>query len=131
METRARWLLAITVPYPDRKLQVTERFRGAPALVLNPDTGAAKCVGCGICVRTCPHGVIHLTTRKGASDDRIVESYQIDLVRCLFCGLCEEACPFGAIKMSHKYELAAYERYGLHYDRKYWIEPPKEALIKQ
>jgi formate hydrogenlyase subunit 6/NADH:ubiquinone oxidoreductase subunit I len=34
--------------------------------------------------------------------------------------MCEEACPFAAVKMSHEFELAEYQRYGIRYDGSYW-----------
>jgi NADH-quinone oxidoreductase subunit I len=131
----------VTVQYPEQKTGswlyeagMPPRFRGAPLLVMNEATGAAKCVGCGVCVRACPHGVIHLETERSPKDERVVLSYEVEVGRCLFCGLCEEACPFGALRMSHEFELAEYQRYSIYYDRRYWEPgaakpPPRTAEV--
>ncbi|MCL4534547.1 MAG: 4Fe-4S dicluster domain-containing protein [Bacteroidetes bacterium] len=117
----------VTVQYPEQKAGswffeagVKNRFRGAPLLVMNEETGAARCVGCGICVRACPHGVIHLETHRGPKGERVMDSYEVEIGRCLFCGMCEEACPFAAVKLSHEFELASYQRYNIRYDSSFW-----------
>jgi len=46
-----------------------------------------KCVGCSICVRSCPYGAIEM------QDGLAV----IDHDACTLCGACVEACKFGAI----------------------------------
>jgi len=109
-----------TVQYPEQRLPLAPGFRGAPLLVLDRERERARCVGCGICTRACPQGVISLRTSAMPDGSRKVLSYEIEIVRCLFCGLCEEACPYGAIKMSELFELASYNRYSLRYDEKCW-----------
>lgn len=103
-----------TVQYPEERLPLKPAFRGAPALIF--ENGKARCVGCGICVRACPHGVIRIETSVDSDLKRRVDRYEIELWHCLFCGLCAEACPFGALAMSHEFELAEYKRYSLVYD---------------
>jgi len=49
---------------------------------------AALCIGCGVCVDVCPHGVF-------AMEDRVAR-----LVRpaaCMECGACQNNCPAGAL----------------------------------
>lgn len=46
-----------------------------------------KCVGCTLCVRTCPFGAIKMADKKAV----------IDLTKCTLCGACAEACKFKAI----------------------------------
>ncbi len=103
-----------TVQYPEERLPLMPAFRGAPALIF--ENGRARCVGCGICVRACPHGVIHIEASLDHDLKRQIDRYEIELARCLFCGLCVEACPFKALAMSPTYELAEYVRYSLIYD---------------
>jgi len=48
-----------------------------------------RCIGCGICLKACPHGCL-VKTEKGISRDRS---------RCKACGKCTEECPSGAQEM--------------------------------
>lgn len=45
-----------------------------------------KCVGCGLCVKSCPQGAVALQGGKAAIGEE-----------CIACGLCIGACPTGAI----------------------------------
>jgi len=49
---------------------------------------AALCIGCGLCVAVCPHGVFAMAERVAL------------LVRaeaCIECGACQNNCPAGAL----------------------------------
>ncbi len=52
--------------------------------IINPDT----CIGCRICVNTCPVGAISITEDNKA---------WIDPEKCILCGACVASCPVGAI----------------------------------
>lgn len=57
-----------------------------------------KCVGCKLCVYTCPVDVI----RMDMDADKAIALYSED---CMCCALCEDACPVGAIYVSpEKYD---------------------------
>jgi len=45
------------------------------------------CVGCGLCLESCPRGAISLKFGQA----------RIDRVKCNRCGLCLNVCPQGAI----------------------------------
>jgi len=49
---------------------------------------AEKCVGCGVCLDTCPNGAVFLD-----------EVARIDRNRCIGCGRCVETCPQGAVSL--------------------------------
>ena len=52
-----------------------------------------KCIGCGICVATCPTDVLRMDTKTKKA--RI--AYQED---CQICHLCRIYCPVDAIRIS-------------------------------
>lgn len=100
-----------TVQYPEERLQMFPRFRGALMQLVNPETGLPKCTGCGICARWCPVGVIEMVRAKEKRDGQYLpQSFTWDLSTCLFCGLCVESCPFGALYHTPEYELSTYGR---------------------
>jgi NADH-quinone oxidoreductase subunit F len=49
---------------------------------------AAKCTGCGACVKACPEAAISGEKKK---------PYVIDAAKCVKCGLCRDACRFDAV----------------------------------
>lgn len=72
--------------------------------VVDPD----KCVGCGVCAKTCPRGIIEIRPR-GKNDRRVyVACSNTDKgalvikncsVGCIGCQKCFKTCPFEAIEM--------------------------------
>src|SRR5438128_2319989 len=51
----------ITVQYPEEKVALAPRFRGAPVWAFDEGTGRARCVGCGLCVQACPMRAIEMS----------------------------------------------------------------------
>jgi NADH-quinone oxidoreductase subunit I len=100
---------AVTRRYPLVKVPAQPGFRGLHALAKD-NTGRMKCVGCGLCGAYCPSQCIHIYTTEGEDHAKVVERYEIDVLRCIFCGFCVEACPFGAITLSEHYEYAGYTK---------------------
>ena len=49
---------------------------------------AALCIGCGLCVDVCPHGVF-------AMDGRVARLVRADA--CIECGACQNNCPANAL----------------------------------
>lgn len=100
---------AVTIQYPKERRQIAPGFRGQHALVKHPQTGQAKCVGCGLCATMCPSQCIQIYREKGK-----VTRYEIDILRCIFCGFCVEACPYGAISLTENYEYSVYKKEDLY-----------------
>jgi NAD-dependent dihydropyrimidine dehydrogenase PreA subunit len=48
------------------------------------------CIGCGVCVSTCPRNVFNMAGEK---------SHAARPQDCMECGSCVEACPVQAIKL--------------------------------
>lgn len=95
----------ITEQYPEERPKLYPRFRGR--LMLNPE----KCIVCGMCVKSCPNGVLSFTeARIEDSKKKVITSYTIDHQYCMFCNLCVEACPTKGLYFSHDFEWAAFRR---------------------
>jgi NADH-quinone oxidoreductase subunit I len=100
----------VTVEYPREKLQPYPRFRGAQALLTDPETGDTKCVACMLCATVCPSRCISIVGEETPEGRSRPASFDLDLSRCVFCGLCEEVCPEAAIVMTRQYELATFDK---------------------
>lgn len=82
-------------------IRTTVFFKGCPlrcgwchnpeSISLRPEVQwlAASCIGCGICIETCPAQALD------NSDDGV----RIDRSRCTGCGACAEACPTTAMEL--------------------------------
>ena len=113
---------AITRQYPDEKRVPVPGSRGLHALVRNPLSGKEKCVGCGLCAAMCPSQCIHIYTSEGDDHKKVVDRYEIEVLRCVFCALCVEACPYGALALTEHFEYSGYTREEFYYTKERLLE---------
>lgn len=100
----------VTIEYPKEKSIPYPRFRGAHALLTDPETGELNCDACHLCETICPSQCITIESSEGPDGRKQLDEFTIDLSRCIFCGFCEEVCPRAAIVMTSNYELATYDK---------------------
>lgn len=115
---------AYTELYPEERPLISERFRGAPQLNLDPATGDTLCIACNLCALVCPENCITVgAASREVMDDgkkkkkKVLTAYVFDTSRCMFCDLCVEACPTDCISLTQEFELAVYSRAGMVWDR--------------
>jgi NADH-quinone oxidoreductase subunit I len=120
-----------TEQYPKERPRVAERFRGAPRLNINPDTGETLCISCNLCALACPENLIVVSWERNEQTKRKdLTTFTYDTSRCMFCGLCEDACPVDALELTQDFELATYTREGQVWDRQMLEEGPKPSTYK-
>jgi NADH-quinone oxidoreductase subunit I len=116
---------AVTIQYPDERLQLPERERNR--LFVNMD----DCIGCDQCARACPVNCIHLDTLKAVPGDIVgrtgvtsngkkkalfVPTFTIDIAKCCYCQLCVFPCPTECIYMTDVFEFSEYNRENFIYE---------------
>ena len=113
---------AVTIQYPDVKLELPERERNR--LYVNMD----DCIGCDQCSRACPVSCIEIETVKSLPEEDLgktsngkkkalwVTKFDIDIAKCCFCQLCVFPCPTECIYMTDVYEFSEFQRNNLIYD---------------
>jgi NADH-quinone oxidoreductase subunit I len=115
----------VTEQYPAERPKVAERYRGAPRLNNNPETGETLCIACNLCALACPETLIVVGSERNEQTRRKeLTTFTYDTSRCMFCGLCEDACPVDALELTQDFELANYTREGAIWDRKMLEEGP-------
>jgi NADH-quinone oxidoreductase subunit I len=107
---------ARTRQYPTFKRKPIPGSRGLHAM-RRDEKGTAACIGCGLCEAVCPSKAITVVTSEGPDHEKVVNSYELDLLRCVFCGFCIDACPVSAILMTPQFELACYDRKDAFYTK--------------
>lgn len=113
--------------YPEVELGLTEQQALTEAKrCLSCQTGV--CIGCGICVESCPTEAITIEVTQD-KNGRKIHKYDINVGQCIFCGLCVEACPTTALYHTYKYELSEYKVANFLKHKDYWLRD--EAQIEQ
>ena len=111
----------VTTQYPKQRINVARRYRGQQ-FVWREDL----CTGCATCAKSCPHGIIHITTSRNGENKYYVEKIEFDMGRCMYCGLCVEVCPYNALYMGRAYEQAQYRRELVRADKEILMDPQSE-----
>jgi len=120
-----------TEQYPKERPAVAERYRGAPRLNINPETGENLCIACDLCAIACPENLIVVgSMRDPKTKHKVLTTFSYDLSRCMFCGMCEDACPVDAIELTQDFELASFTRKGMIWDRQMLEEGPVPERFK-
>jgi len=120
-----------TEQYPQQRPKIAERYRGAPRLNTNPETGETLCNCCNLCALACPEGLIVVTSQRNEQTKRKeLVSYTYDTSRCMFCGLCQDACASNAIELTQDFELATYTRAGQIWDRPVLEDGPRPTVYR-
>jgi NADH-quinone oxidoreductase subunit I len=108
----------VTERYPQERPMMAERYRGAPRLNMNPETGESLCISCNLCALACPENLIVVGwLRDDATRRKVLTTFTYDTSRCMFCGLCEDACPTDCLELTQDFEMANYSREGAIWDR--------------
>ena len=97
---------AVTLQYPEEKMEMFERSRGVVVLLSDKETGELNCTSCMLCMKACPTAAIYIDSPRGEDKKRQLKQFDVDFALCCFCGLCEEACSFDAIKLATMYEYS-------------------------
>ncbi len=121
-----------TEQYPLQRPRVAERYRGAPRLNVNPDTGETMCICCDLCALACPeHLIVVSSARNPQTKRKELTTFTYDTSRCMFCGLCEDACPTDCLELTQDFELAYYSREGLIQDRQALEFGPRPTIYRK
>ncbi len=122
----------ITVDYPAKPKPAFQTYRGVHALRRYPD-GKEVCIGCSLCEGYCPSRAIEIHTHQSHlnQNEKIVDVYNIDMLRCIFCGNCVEVCPVEAIVMTRDYEISARTKSELLFNKEMLLEQGKRYQNKE
>ena len=91
-------ILSTMAKFPDEyRAHVVDKKcpAGACKALLNYKILADKCIGCGMCLRSCPVGAISPTTTPAKNPRLFI--HQIDTSKCIKCGSCLASCRIKAI----------------------------------
>src|SRR5918995_798909 len=101
---------AVTVQYPEERVELPPWTRGRPRLIYDIDSGDLRCTACGACALACPVDVIKIEQHPAVGKGKVLDRFDLDMGGCIECALCVEACPFRAIVMAPDFEMATYDR---------------------
>jgi NADH-quinone oxidoreductase subunit I len=109
---------AITIQYPEQRMDMFERSRGVVVLLSDKKSGELNCTACALCEKACPSRAIKVASHRDENKRKHLDGFVIDFGLCCFCGLCEESCNFSAIKMANMYEYSTQNKDDIVWDMK-------------
>jgi NADH-quinone oxidoreductase subunit I len=103
---------AVTVHYPEERIELPERTRGVIALL------EENCTVCMLCAKECPCWCIYIEGHKVKEPGKRkpvneLDRFAIDYGLCMYCGICVEVCPFDALHWSPFFEYTSYTYEGM------------------
>jgi NADH-quinone oxidoreductase subunit I len=103
---------AVTVQFPDERMELPERTRGVIALL------EENCTVCMLCAKECPCWCIYIEGHKVTTPGKRkpvneLDRFAIDYGLCMYCGICVEVCPFDALHWSPFFEYTSYSYEGM------------------
>lgn len=103
---------AVTVHYPEERVELPPRTRGVIALL------EENCTVCMLCAKECPCWCIYIEGHKEQKPGKrkpvnALDRFAIDYGLCMYCGICVEVCPFDALHWSPAFEYTAYSYEGM------------------
>ncbi len=107
---------AVTVQYPEERIELPERTRGVIALL------EENCTVCMLCSKECPCWCIYIEGHKVTTPGRRkpvneLDRFAIDYGLCMYCGICVEVCPFDALHWSPFFEYTSYTYEGMIHEQ--------------
>jgi NADH-quinone oxidoreductase subunit I len=107
---------AVTVHYPEERIELPERTRGVIALL------EENCTVCMLCSKECPCWCIYIEGHKVTTPGKRkpvneLDRFAIDYGLCMYCGICVEVCPFDALHWSPFFEYTSFTYEGMVHER--------------
>src|SRR5918997_4599400 len=83
---------AVTVQYPEERVELPPWTRGRPRLIYDVDSGDLRCTACGACALACPVDVIKIEQHPSPIKGKVLDRFDIDMAGSHESALCLEAC---------------------------------------
>lgn len=89
MTLRSLFKKPITTSYPAQPVTFNPQVRG------HIENDITTCILCGLCMRNCPAGALHV--------DKAAQTWSINRFSCVQCKYCVQTCPKQSLSMHNTY----------------------------